>query len=1062
MHSSDTLLLFLFCTALRLPLSSQQLSVNLVSTSYSQSCARIVDDEGNAPLQCDNATALILSIQPGEVAQSVTFDFEAAGTPAGGGSGVDRGVCQNQGPGTCLQGEPFKVRVTVSNITTSYALQGLGLDNPFGYVYGNCWTPMLEGQFGPYADQLNDICGPTTSRVRNDWVQCQDPAAFPYILSNQESDLPLYTECAFACGWQKEEAGVTTKCLNLLDGFVSNLTAEYISQTVPKRLACPVTSYGVGSTGDDDVCAFPNFPLPRNLCPCARSYTVDSATDTKDDATEYASITVCKSGSCQGTCGTALIVSDEAKEEYAPCEPDEPGLCINTEQLHRCLKCQPTWQVSSDVLAFNGLPCYYLDINPYLSCQTPDSGFQGTGIGVTDYSQICGSGQDVYGGDFELNSVEYGGDIKKNEKNVRMCNCNANFVERVYWVAPVCQPFLIVNPPRVEFTIVVSFEDLSGNLIPGSIMTVGQGWNLTGDGLLPSSDATEDGFALSRILSVDSTSGRVGTELEGLIVVCNNGDGGACDVNSTQIDSAQIPSANLDTSSPDGRDNPWGPSYFLPGEAKVPLPDMVYRRNPDNQGPQKDAWWYYVNGQDIVNYGRGCGQNGWSNFGEADQVSANAMCNNQQGTCVPGIDTLFRGELVPTPCSVAADFIQYWRNRGRSNAQDGSTSCGFENLNQIVPPPHVPFDWDPTNPNYWVDKGRFHHTNDPTLAFTRIRLEIAIAADFVGSTVTQGNGELEFVSEDGRGDCRVQTGTGGGILQVRVINTGTTTAVYTLDGTCTRGLAIIPSEPFRVGVGAVPGTDTGAIASVDMQVFTTYSNNVEGGPGCNITLHPSLKGDIDLDTLFVPCVASFGIPIISPGGDLNLSFGDQIGNFTADPGSACGIFDFVCNPLFNQQGFFTPAQITILTFGFMGLMTIGSIALMIMCIVNLFGWSAEKRAYTQQMQKKIAKSQQMAQLGQEVLEKQRLDAERLAPQTSQTGSLASGKESASVAKGKSAMEESGVSPRPDHDNTFADAMRTYKAPERLEFLQRKFKERWEAHLRESEKQFNAARSFKKD
>lgn len=1041
-----------------------QLSVDLVSTSYSESCARIVDDEGNAPLQCDNATALILSIQPGEVTQSVTFDFEAAGTPAGGGSGVDRGVCQTQGPGTCLQGEPFKIRVTVSNITTSYALQGLGLDNPFAYVYGNCWTPMLEGGFGPYADQLNDICGPTTSRVRNDWVQCQDPAAFPYIFSNDPIDLPLYTECAFACGWQKDEPGIISKCLNLVDGFVSNLTEEYISSTVPRRLACPVTSYGLGVDGDDDVCAFPDFPLPRNLCPCARSYTVDSATDTKDDATEYASITVCKNGSCQGTCGTALIVSEDTKEQFSPCAPDEPGLCINTEQLHRCLKCQPTWQVDEDPSNPNNknqnLACYYLDLNPYLSCQTPDVAPAGSGIGATDFSKICGSGQDVYGGDFELNTVPEIPDIKKNEKNVRMCNCNANFVERVYWVAPVCQPFLIVNPPRVEFTIVVSFEDLAGNIIPGSIMTVGQGWNLTGDGLLPSSDATDDGFALTRILSVDSTSGRVGTELEGLIVVCNNGDDGACDVTSTQIDSEQVPSANLITSSPDGRDNPWAAPYFLPGEAKVPLPNMVYRRNPDQQGPQKDAWWYYVSGQDIVDYGRGCGQNGWANYGESDQVSANSMCNNAQGTCVPGIDTLFRGDLVSTPCSVAADFIQYWRNRGRSNAQDGTTSCGFENLNQIVPPPHVPFDWDPTFPNYWVDKGRLHHTNDPTLAFTRIRLEIAIAANFVGSTVTQGSGELEYVSEDGRGDCRVQTATGGGIMQVRVINTGTTTASYTLDGTCTRGLAIIPSDPFRVGVGAVPGTSTGAIAAVDMQVFTTYSNNVEGGPGCNLTLHPSLNGDIELDTLFVPCIASFGIPIISPEGDFNLSFGDQIGNFTADIGSACGIFDFVCNPLFNQQGFFTPAQITIITYGLLALLTFGSVILMFMCTVNLFGWSAEKRAYTQQMQKKIAKSQQMAQLGQEVLEKQRLEAAAPGQRGGGKQPSATGQEAPISLLAKHSDSEKEM--YQENEDSFESAVKTYLSPERLEHLQRKFGERWEAQLRDVQNQFYAARSFKKE
>lgn len=1005
---------------------TQSIGGSIISETIDQSCARIVDDQGNAPLDCDNATVLILDLEPNTEGGGVSFIFKSSGRTSGGGSVVNEQTCASDGPGDCLQGREFQVVVSVTPLVTSYSLNTMGLDNPFGYVYGNCLTPMNQGQYGPYPDEINDLCGVTTSHQRGDYISCTDPNSFPYLGSNpQPSQLPEYTECAIQCEWEKDLNGYggANGCATL----INNLQQEAIFDLPDiqrKHLACPASEYGQGINKNDDECAQPNFPQPRSLCPCSRSYTASDSDPTGAATTDYASMVVCKNGGCVGTCGTALVLSDDIKNAYPDpenCLPETVNsICVNTQQPHRCLKCQP--HMENNASPKN--QCYYLDIDIKLTCEAGGNG--NTNI------QVCGSGDDIFGGH---NDPGEGDDASPKHRDARQCNCDANFVERAYWTSPVCQPFIINNPPRVEYTVVVEFWDMENNYIEGSRMIVGSGFdNITGTTILPISNATSDGFAMTRILSLDSITGSIGRELHGLIVICDDGRDNACTLSSNlntsiNLNSAALPSALLDVSSKDGRINPWGPPIYDQFEAKVPLPDMIYRYKTQNapeedaQNAQKNAWWYYESPANSVNYGRGCGQNGWANYGPADATSARTMCNGLQGTCVPGVDVQFKGEIIDTPCSVASEFIKFWRRNGRSNG--ATTTCaGYAEKNQGLQPKHVPLDWDPVFPNYWVTKGRLYNDKDPTLANIGIRLEIAIAAEFQESEITQAKGKLIPVATGG-GGCQLLVVVGGGSLQVRVQDLGTTSAEYVLDANCTTGIIASEVGPFGVSVGAVPGTDPGVVQSMPLTITTSFTtaDPDSSGIGCTVNLHPSLDTSVTFDSLFIQCQAEFGIPIIAPKANLNLTFGDGIGNFTPGKGNACSMFSPLCGISFNQGLHLTPVQIEMITF--MVFFTIFTLAIigMLLLIENAYGEARAEQVYTAEIQNDIAKSQQLAEMGREILKKRQ-------------------GESTNIQKSTPKKKSGGKLEQKDPEDLYYKTIKKTISPERLEYLQMKFGEDW--------------------
>ncbi len=920
-----------WCCLLILPAAVLcDLDGTLLSTSPAQSCATIYDSSGGSKMQCNQATVMQLELLPDNEGGAIQFLFQNNGQQqAGGGPGTP--VCDNQNPGTCVGGEPFYVNVQVSKLLVSYPLDLVGLEVPFGYAYSSTVTRSAghgksTESSGPYPDDVLDQCGPTVTYNLQDFTQCNQIDEF--AANNQPE---IYSECIMMSSvdksqaWKSNGGDYCSKTLN-------NLTADYRRENgvIPDRehLTCKEINY----ESSMDAC-MPNFPNPVSLCPCAGGYdTVTSSQGTMS----VVPITVCKSGTCAGTCGSAITVSPGGwcggQDPSSCCNITDPNsICINTNQQHRCLKCQPMGS-QKDKKHY----CYYLDLHIQFRCGWTNFFTNPTGLDLTPW---CGSGDYVSGGWFDptyndADSLRY--------RDARECNCDADFLEIMYPVAPLCNTYVIRNPPRFEYTVTVSFTDLDGNYIPGSTMVTGSGWSSNNtyppSNTLPQSQYTPDGFALTRILSTDSSTGKKTTELNGFIVMCNNGNNPACTVSMTNITKSNLPTSNIQTSQPDGRTNPWDGGYFTEDEAKVPLPDMVFRyanvnfvdpNNPTTTSiTQKEqaAWWYYVPEINTKNYGRGCGQVGMFPNGDSDPATANTMCNGPIGTCIPGVDTLMTGSVSDPPCNVAADFYHYVKAQGGTYStyqqkQAGSTSCPEQVSSKFrIKPPHVPLDWDPVTPQYWVHAGRLFKENDANVASVSIRTTLSIAADFIGEVITQAPGTINAEPQQ----CVLYVDSGTGALTVSVNNLGTQSAQYILRANCTEGIIMANADglTFSQGPGVGGSSNTQVLLlSVETTVqLTPTADEAAAGdviPSCNALLYPSgvVIQDRPMSTANnIPCIVSFGWLPTNPNGEPP-HFGEAIGQYVpVVQGSTCGIFTPLCYLVYpHRQNFFSPLQILIIT-----------------------------------------------------------------------------------------------------------------------------------------------------
>jgi hypothetical protein len=949
----------------------------IISISPAQSCTNIYDNDGKSNLLCNTASVIELLLSPDPVGGGIQFVFQNT-QQNGAGGGQGKPDCGGENPGLCIGTQPFIIDIQVSPILTSYALDYVGVDSPFGYMYSNCLTrsggysPGNRASGGPYPDTVLDQCGPTMSYNAYDFTGCDD-AGFAV-----DGNTAIYSESIFMCGLDKQKA--LDKGTLMSESMNHDLVEQFLHTggiaPPDPHLACKPVNFVAGD-GVGDGC-LRNFPRPVSLCPCgggSDKFTPMDNTPTYDNG--FVPVTVCKSGTCAGTCGSALGLADPDNGEVSTnacggvsmsfdecCNvSDSLSLCANTRQRHRCLKCQPKGN-SNHADHY----CYYMDLNVDFRCA-----WDGTAERDRyDFSDYCGNGDYTNGGYFDPSTTG------ANEKKVRIqrdCNCDANFVEKIYPVAPICNPFIIRNPPKLEYTVNITFLTMDGIKINGSLMTVGSGWSPENTAMPPifnlsPFEYTIDGFALTKILAADAATGKQASDLHGLIVMCDNQLNAACssttgDVgfgNGT-IDRSGLPSTVLDVSSPDCRVNPWtgnpGDVIFDPNEGKVPLPDHIYkyadRGHQDGSNEEKKiekdhaAWWYYVNHRNTEDYGRGCGQIGLFPGGDSDPSTAHAMCNGPMGSCVPGLDTLQRGEIVDPPCNVARDFYEFLV---RVNTEDGGTrtACNIPKQKQSgIIPKHVPIDWNPQTPNYWVCGGRLFHESDPETNYVNIHMTISVAADFVGEMVTQSPG----VFADEPQTCSLFLDIATGLVTVNVQNTGTQTAEYVLIADCTQG--IIMSNPNGEIFSVAPGTGgdalyqqvkLGLVNPVQLTPSTEEKDADLLVPSCIISLYPSTlitERFLQAKTDPIQCVVDFALIIIRPNsGPIILpdGVGDKI---PAVYGSGCSSWNIFCDLTFGHPGFFSAIEMMFIDLALIAVF----FALIIWFLTNLLKNAGGESSYIQ-------------------------------------------------------------------------------------------------------------------
>lgn len=862
---------------------------SLLSTSTAQSCATIqgrTDSNSNAgsssTTQCDTATVMQIELSPDNQGGAVRFLFQNTGQSTYSGKGQPR--CDNENPGTCVGSDPFYVVFNVTPILVSHALDLVNLEVPFAYARSTTITRSAahsgsSKHGGPYPNVAVDTCGPTITYNMDDYTQCNQ-----HVYFSQDGDNDKVSVCAFMSGidleleWEDD----TGFCTRNESYFSLKEDFRRTNGNVPDEEFLTCKDFEFDSQFEQ---CMPNFPNPVSLCPCSGGSTQIKDNSNPSLSYDVAPITVCQSGTCVGTCGSAIAVEPGewcGNTPYDECcnTTDTNNVCTNTGQLHRCLKAQPTGATNN-----KDHFCYYYDLNIQFRCSW--YGKISNRVGGLDFNAYCGSCDYVTSGYFD---PTYNQGDSPRIRDPRACDCDAYFVEKNYMVAPLCNTYVIRNPPRLEYTVETYFTDLDGNPIPGSLMTVGSGWGPDSTveqvTTLPLSQYTPDGFALTRIVSADSPTGKKSSTLDGYVVVCDNGIHPSCGTNTENIEKANLPTANIQTSTPDGRTNPWAGDRFDDTEAKVTFSDQIFRfanelaqrlynaTTPTNATDTFNGLWhYYVEGRDTPKYGVGCGQIGWSPAGDTLASTAETICNGPIGTCVPGSDTTQFGEAIEPPCSVAADFYNYIVNYGGTyaNQEDRQNGIGCRtpapNLRKI--PKHVPLDWDPIVPNYWLHRERYFK-EDRSLNDLTIRIELSIAADFEGEIITQAPGEINAEPQD----CTIYRDEGTGRVKVSVDNTGTQSAEYVLVANCTQGVIESPEGgvPFSQppGIGGSDNVRTIPLTIFPDAILIPSQAQIDAGeiiPSCNVSLFPSglIIQNHPLDTAVnIPCEVVFAYANVDP------------------------------------------------------------------------------------------------------------------------------------------------------------------------------------------------------
>ncbi len=953
------------------PTDPLALTGGLISETTAESCDSIFigDPESTGTqhtLNCNKATVLILQVPltvDGTQGSGVTFDFTPNGQSGGGTYHTPPAECA-KGPGYCLYGQPFRVNIQVSPVATAYDLDLMHIVSPFAYMYENCLSlaPATYNTFYPY--YAEGTCGPADIWNLDDYHDCNSKESWPWFYhGNDPTSQPQYATnysvCAFMCGWELERVVNTLLCptcefpeMTLADwcnmeGNVHDTITDYNSATV-NTLACDRATNWKDAVRE----LLPNFPQPSGICPCVNSATTmsvspgtSSGQQSTQDLGPFSSIVACKSCAGAGSCGSALprpqpsspdmcTDTDDARDTVCECVPgdgnsdgsftpeDDPvndpnTVCFNTNQRHRCLKCQPSMVDEGKHEDYKDEYCAYTDINQYAFC-------------LSYWEDICGAG-DYTLADRQRDTSDNG---ERTAASLGFCNCKSNFIERAYWVAPFCAPYRIVNPSALQYVITVELRyggdpdsPQYDQPVPNGTMSVGAGFSPfvdpgdppTAGSVMAFLNATIDGFALTEVISEYIQAGGTTTALPGAIVMCNNGvEQPFCGFTTLNVDTNvtanpdNVPNANILAANATGLINPW-PQIQNAVCASVPLPDFIYNNTgfSGNLEENQATWWYYLSQDEIDTFGLGCGQNGWTLTGTADTASSQTMCQNLQGTCVPGIDEHFRGEAIKPPCSVAVDFLDYvneWMKR------TGDSSEEIDRKNNPPQPPHVPPTWSVQQATYSVNRGKLMRYDDPVVigGYAAVELRLSLAADFGGTTVAQAGGTAVSTT------CSITTQDGLGLYNILATNKGQMAAEYSFrQGQCTPGIEF-PTQVRSIAPTA-DGDPLPIALSIRASPLYGTPGNDANSQSCSIIMSPSLDpAAIFAVTDLIPCVPQYGLPQIAPILAANVTYGEGIID-SYPPGSPnspkCGFWCAALDP-FNNRHLLTPLEWTIITFMF--------------------------------------------------------------------------------------------------------------------------------------------------
>jgi len=877
----------------------------MIGQSTTVSCAIIDNGQNPTPFKgCSNATLMTFGLIPGAETQGISYDFQVQGsavqgpgadydaTPTDTPGGYSDAECLQQPPNVCSvaglssDGDTQQVRVTL-NITravATYKLDNTGINGPFLYVYRNCVAPIDQ----PQTDDMVDKCGVRFSQdLKNNYVRCPETSDATKYFGYNDTLGPYYTLCAADCAQHIRAVEVRTgrPCADT-KFYVKN---QYVSGALGTQGEPWVDGAG---NPFDPTALFDDFPVPNTMCPCALTHTVISGQT-------YSPLYSCKSGSCAGTCGTALQCDD----------PMSVGVCTNTAQNHRCLKCQPTKAPPANF----GPSCIYPDLDRRLTCvrTTGGSGIEDT----VESSTICphggnsvvGPGNIAQAGGPELRDFLFERDLL-----ARQCNCDGYWVDRMYWTAPICMAYRVRNPQIPEYTVTATIENMATG--ETTVLEVGQG--LDTDGVsLPRLDGTKN-FLLT-LINDDKPQGNLGSEIHGIVVVCgadklvSDGKDVSCDI---PADAAIKPSPTLD-----GRTNPWT-SQPNGGAGKVPLPQYVFP-NATQRTANGAPWWYFIGAQRVGTIGRGHNEWGWAPNGLGDVQGGNTICGGLQGTGVPGYDTTTNGDVTVTPSYVAQAFAKYVVDNDPAAAADKGI---------VNEPRFMPAGYNPTVPNMWVQDGKLYF-EDPTLVGQLVvRVGFAVNTEVVDQYTSVGGGHLEPFTEDvessgSRQNCLLQPQYGYGTLWVRIVNDGTRSNSYTLRVNCTPGIAPLGTAQQELTYGVQPGETEGLPVALTVAVTTAVFLDPTNA-ACTVVLAPTAYGTLVLDTVTERCAFSRIFTTIGPLGSgllQNVSTGGLFGNLTGPVKSDfCDMFPIICDLFLDEDDATGVAQAIIMMLVLVGLLIV--------------------------------------------------------------------------------------------------------------------------------------------
>lgn len=460
------------------------------------------------------------------------------------------------------------------------------------------------------------------------------------------------------------------------------------------------------------------------------------------------------------------------------------------------------------------------------------------------------------------------------------CACQSAWTDVVVPVNPLCTVYRIRDPAEAMYNVTVRVTPSDGSA--REFATVGTSTFINGEVGAVISNVTDNGRVGVRVGSLKFPRGNSAPRLGGYIVIC--GDRKQV-INDDVVDqTTQRIDRFVGSASVLGTDNPFRAAAGSSGmdvKRRAPLPS-TYEQLEDigalkdiarsflGKGTQRSdgttykgqpSWWYYVPPERMRNYGQGCNQIGWNNYGAYDPPSAAAMCSGRTGSCVPGYDFSGTANIteamirppVQVPAFVARTFVEYEMKSGSGDDD-----------NEI--PVHLPPNTNAGVLNYWVDGNYLYSDSDakgePVFASgsVEIPIELSVAGTLLQDATSLSGGKLEY--PDGNeapsrapsdptntplGACQIGLANSRGGLNVRIVNTGKSAASYSVRLNCTN---TIVQDGSTDNIGVEPGS-TGVLVGVRLIVSSLADINT--GPTCEVSL---LASDIEsavLDTLPYNC-----------------------------------------------------------------------------------------------------------------------------------------------------------------------------------------------------------------